>query len=74
MPYWRKNAVPEKEGWYWCKYRGKHGMTVCPCQVYHFGNGFLVRTARNDTYSSNNRIEFGSIWFGEELPVPSLKG
>jgi hypothetical protein len=77
--YWSKR-VPVKEGWYWCKYRGKHGLVVCPCQIFYLdmenvetkakSSVFLVRTAYNDSYTSSTRKEFGSIWFGEELIAP----
>jgi len=67
---WKKNKVPAEEGWHWCKYKGKHGMVVCPCDVMHFTNHFSVRTARNDTYSTNSAKQFGDIWFGDKIEEP----
>ena len=66
--YWKKHKVPAEEGWHWCKYKGKHGIRVCPCLVIHFKDGtFSVRTARNDFYDSNNAKQFGAMWFGDKL-------
>ncbi len=72
---WQKNKVPAEEGWYWCKYKGKHGRVICPCHVMYFGNPekieFAVHTARNDSYNSNNAETFGAIWFGPKIEEPS---
>lgn len=53
---WTK-ATPTSEGWYWIKYKNKHGKyTVCPCRVTLFNDGgkyagsAIVHTARNDTF------------------------
>lgn len=73
--YWKKHEVPTEEGWYWCKYRGKHGIVICPCFVMLFKTlGFSVQTARNDIYSTNTKPGFGDMWFGAKIESPSLKG
>jgi hypothetical protein len=67
--YWKKNEVPTDEGWYWCKY--KRSTVVCPCIVIRLDNDtFVVRTAYNDTYTSNNLKQFGTIWFGDKIDPP----
>ena len=70
QPYWKKNKVPAEEGWYWCKYRGKNGVVVCPCSVMHLKESFSVHTARNDSYTSNTAKQFGTIWFGKKIKAP----
>lgn len=49
MTEWSK-VTPVSEGWFWIKYRGKHGTTLYPCEVFHFGEATVVRTTRNDTF------------------------
>lgn len=74
MKYWNKNAIPKEEGWYWCKYKGKRGKLICPCQVINLGDlGQMVITARNDSYTKSNAKEFGTIWFGERIEMPNLR-
>jgi len=46
---WSKKT-PGVEGWYWMKYRGKHGMVKCPAQVVILSRGNMVHSARNDTF------------------------
>lgn len=43
-------TTPDIEGWYWMKYRGKHGITKCPAFVCRLQRGVHVRTARNDSF------------------------
>ena len=46
---WTK-TVPDGEGWWWIKYKGKNGTVTCPCSIMRFETlGFIVNTARNDT-------------------------
>jgi hypothetical protein len=47
---WKKET-PAKEGWYWVKYRGKHGMTTCPAHLMIFKDGTrCLHSARNDFF------------------------
>jgi hypothetical protein len=73
--------VPEKEGWYWIKYHGKHGMVKCPCSVYIFKEAVSINTARNDTFTVFNDSKYketslNTMWkrdkvaFGPEIPIP----
>jgi hypothetical protein len=67
---WLK-TIPTEEGWYWMKYKGKNGLVICPASVQYFKSGeFFVRTAHNDTLTSNNINEFGYFRFGPEIPSP----
>jgi hypothetical protein len=72
-PRWTKE-IPIEEGWYWFKYYGKNGFTICPAKVMLFEtNGklsFSVRTAYNDVLNSNNIKEFGSFKFGPAITFP----
>lgn len=43
-------TIPKVEGWFWMKYRGKHGTVVCPGQVCIIDTETLVTSARNDTF------------------------
>jgi len=69
-----KNVVPTSEGWYWCKYYNKHKKIITvPCYVTLFKQTkqFVVSTAKNDFYSSNNQKQFGVIWISKErIPEP----
>ena len=52
---WSKE-IPKEEGWYWIRYRGKHGWVRCPCTVMHFKDGTnTVATARNDFFVEGPR-------------------
>lgn len=70
---WIKNTIPQTEGWYWCKYKGKRGVVICPCEVViipRFSPSTFVYTARNDIYNPVFAKEFGTIWFGEKIEKP----
>ena len=70
--YW-KAQVPTEQGWYWIKYWGKRGKVVCPAAVYHFEReGFVVRTAHNDSFTSHNVKNFGKFYFGEKIEMPPV--
>jgi hypothetical protein len=63
------SRVPETEGWYWVKYRGKHGIVTCPAEVFLYEDGDgVVRTGRND-FIRVDRLE--GLKFGPEIPFPS---
>ncbi len=80
---WSKKT-PTEEGWYWIKYRGKRGTTMCPCQVTIFKSGLsgtAVRTAWNDWFMEGpNHGGLGlkegggkldkTIRFGPKIPEP----
>ena len=48
-PVWKKQ-IPTKSGWYWIKYKGKHGTVVCPAEVSFLNDTTHVRSARNDSF------------------------
>lgn len=54
VPYWKKE-VPEKEGWYWMKYRGKRGIVICPGQLKWASKDlyYMISTAKGDFFSGN---------------------
>jgi hypothetical protein len=73
---WTKK-VPQKDGWYWIKYRGKHGgKTKCPCEVTHFKAAhfeddlFIIKTARNDSFYSHSPKDWAEARFGPQLKIP----
>lgn len=65
------NEIPTEEGWYWMQYKGKRGRVICPASVMWFDKEvFFVKTANNDTLSSNNRRQFGWFRFGPKIEIP----
>lgn len=74
-----QKETPQKEGWYWIKYRGKRGLVVCPCIVTHVGPATIVTTARNDSFIEGPNhggmgLRYGgkldkSIRFGPEITL-----
>ena len=42
--------IPKEEGWYWCKYVGKHGTVKCPCRVTILGDDVAINTGYNDSF------------------------
>lgn len=68
--YW-KSQVPVASGWYWIKYWGKRGQIICPAGIVHFTDDFVVRTARNDSFTSHNVKHFGKFYFGASIEMPS---
>lgn len=67
---WVKET-PTEEGWYWMKYKGNNGPTVCPAYVTIFNAALkgcvLVRTARNVSFVA------GPNHGGPELKCPGEK-
>lgn len=73
LKYW-DSKVPKKEGWYWIRYKGKQGIVVCPALVLYSKideECYFVRTARNDSFSSHTKKQFGKTHFGDEIEIPS---
>jgi hypothetical protein len=63
------SEVPKKEGWYWVKYRGKHGVVICPAKLFLYSNGEgVLHTARND-YVRVDRLQ--GLKFGPAIPFPA---
>lgn len=73
LSYWKKNQIPLKSGWYWMKYKGKTGMVICPASVdwLDYKGHFFVRTARNDSLTTNSLHTWGDFWFGAEIEMPN---
>jgi hypothetical protein len=69
--YW-KREIPETEGWYWIRYRGKNGIVVCPCIVIRFGEIIFIKTARNDSFTVKPKKDsaFAAAKFGSRLREP----
>lgn len=74
---WTKK-IPEVDGWYWMKYKGKNGMVKCPCQIIHIMDCVLANSARNDRFIAGpshggpelrykGKID-KSIRFGDNIP------
>jgi hypothetical protein len=68
------NKAPDYAGWFWIKYRGKHGISKCPCEVTYFKGGalhgeWIARTARNDSFYSHTGLS-KDVKFGPPIPVP----
>ena len=62
------SKVPEGEGWYWVKYRGKRGVVMCPAEVFIYDMPHpIILTARND-YIRGDRLE--GMKFGPGIPIP----
>lgn len=63
--------MPDKEGWYWVKYRGKRGIVICPAEMYAFENPPIkvINTARNDIVTEG-RLD--GMEFGPEIVFPGL--
>jgi uncharacterized protein YgiM (DUF1202 family) len=71
MGQWTSKA-PEKDGWYWITYGGKNGKVKCPASIFYVGKRYLVRTARNDSFTDQTRKVFGfaNAKFGPRISVP----
>lgn len=67
MSVWT-SKTPEKDGWYWIKYRGKHGITVCPCRVTWIDDECVAHSARNDTFITPK--QFKGVKFGPGIVPP----
>jgi len=70
---WTK-TVPADEGWYWIKYRTKHGLAVMPCSVTRFKKDdiWIVQTARNDSFYSHTPLT-NDVRFGPRIEEPELE-
>jgi hypothetical protein len=67
------DVVPKEEGWYWVRYRTKHGLDVMPAAVMRMHAGLVaVRTARMDTYywPRDKDDKTWEIKFGPRLEPP----
>ena len=63
------SKVPDQEGWYWVKYKGKRGVVICPALVCIFDSDTaLIHTARNDMFRGE-RLE--GLKFGPIIPFPA---
>jgi hypothetical protein len=75
------SKVPDKEGWYWVKYRGKHGTVICPAEMYFFKNPWMkvIQTARNDIVTEGPTCiglatlgeRLDGMKFGPAIPFPA---
>lgn len=68
---WKKD-YPTEDGWYWVRYRGKHGMCRCPASVMVTSKDTYVRTARSDFFAYSLRKQKGmsDIRFGPKIEEP----
>lgn len=62
--------LPADSGWYWIKYRGRHGEVTVPCEVAVIGESTVVRTARGDSFTDKTRKPFG---FSHALFGPKIE-
>ena len=66
-------ATPKQNGWYWVKYKGKHGNTICPAYFTWFSsmwNGkfeWEAKTAYNSSFFIWNQQD---LKFGPEIKLP----
>lgn len=64
---WTKTP-PEEEGFYWCRYKGKHGLSRVPCEYVILGEGqWIVRTTGCASFTSNNQED---LMFGPKIKMP----
>jgi len=81
---WSKE-IPTQAGWYWIKYRNKHGITKCPACLNIFKTGTVLTSAHNDSWVAgpnhggpelkgwNTDGKFGvdrSLYFGRKIKIP----
>jgi hypothetical protein len=67
---WSKE-FPKEDGWYWCKYWGKHGPVICPTRLRTIFDVTIASTAYSDTFYSDNRFnDNGNLKFGNKIRVP----
>lgn len=47
--------IPTQDGWYWIKYKGKSGLSICPCGVSWLDDTVLVQSARGACFMAGPR-------------------
>lgn len=71
MTKWTK-AIPKELGWYWIKYRSKHGgFSIVPCEVAFVMGENYVRI-EGSGFNSETRKYFGfaDARFGPRIAMP----
>lgn len=66
-----KKTAPKTVAWYWVKYKGKNGLTVCPAQVFWMGKSRAEREASGIEEKEARRMYWTCVtarndWFAEE--------
>lgn len=72
MAKWSKDW-PNKDGWYWVRYTGKHGTVQCPMRAMMMADGVKAGTsARNDFFVTGpgSLMRDNTLRFGPRIEEP----
>lgn len=80
--HWSK-TIPTKEGWYWVRYKGKHGITVQPAELTILDSLGSILTSYRMTWKKYEQAQFcyqneqgrfvpdETLYYGPEIIPPA---